>query len=300
MQTLLLLITSLVTGSCSAAPPTTVSATAPAPAEAENTASVGVDHASAGQPDSEPVSADAAEFDHSHAALTRVLRPHVHDGLVDYRGLRQQRAGLNAYLSGLESVTARELKSWSDEQRFAFWINAYNGYTLQLVVEHYPVKSIKDIGGMFSSVWDKEFISLGSLYPKGPREELSLNHIEHDILRPVFADARVHAAVNCASMGCPALASEAFEAERLDEQLDAVVRAWIADSSKNRFEPENNAFYISKIFDWFEKDFTQDGGDVRKWIAQYAAPDVAEWLGSSAKLKTRYLDYSWKLNDVPK
>jgi len=280
MQTLLILLASLAP---SGAPPSTAPARTPAAPE----------QASPGTP-------AAVGFDHTHEALTRALRPHVRDGLVDYRGLSDDRAALDAYLAGLAEVTAREQKEWSEQQRFAFWINAYNAYTLQLVLDHYPVKSIKDIGSVFSSVWDKEFIPLGGLYPKGPKKLLSLNHIEHDILRPGFADPRVHAAINCASVSCPALAPEAYRAERLDDQLDSAVRAWIGDESKNRFDRAGGALYISKIFDWFEKDFTQDGGDVHEWIARYAPPSIAEWIRSDDKLKTRYLDYSWELNDLPR
>ena len=243
--------------------------------------------------------ATVREFDHGHTKLAALLARHVVDGRVRYAALQKDAAALDAYLADLQAVTPEVMEQWSREQRLAFWINAYNAYTLQLIVQHYPVKSIKDVGSLLTRVWDKEFIPLEAFHPKGKRTKLSLNHIEHDILRRDFHDSRIHAAINCASESCPALRAEPYIAARLDAQLDEQVRLWLADESRNHFDPENGAIEISAIFDWFQADFTRDAGSVEAWIAIYAPEKIAAWLKDAKDVKVSYLDYSWKLNDAP-
>lgn len=242
--------------------------------------------------------AAAEDFDHSHALWTEVLREHVRDDRFDYAKLKQDRSKLDLYLKQIYAVRPAALESWSRNERYAYWINVYNASAVSLVVSEYPVKSIKDIGGFFSSVWKKEFIPLEPLHPKGDDDALSLDDVEHAILRPRFEDARVHAAVNCASVGCPPLRSEAFVAERLDEQLDEQVRAWLADPRRNRYDRSEETIRVSEIFDWFGEDFERDAGSVEAWIAKYAPADEAAWLKGAQKVRRKYLDYSWKLNDT--
>ena len=131
---------------------------------------------------------------------------------------------------------------------------------MRAIVDRYPLASIRDIQVDGKEIWDVATIPLGKLVPDLGRAALSLNDIEHEILRKRHKDARVHAAVNCASVGCPPLAAEAFVAERLDEQLDARVRAWLAGTSRNRFHPKEGRVEISQIFDWFRSDFEHDAG----------------------------------------
>jgi hypothetical protein len=241
----------------------------------------------------------AQEFDHDHKLWTGVMAKHVKADRFDYAALKKDRGALDAYLAQLKAATPAQLASWTREQRYAFWINAYNANCIALVLGEYPVESIKDIGGWFTAVWDKRFIDMTALDPQGKGRKLSLTDIEHVILRPQFKDARVHAAINCASLSCPPLRAEAFVAARLNEQLDDSVRRWLADATRNRFEPAKNRLQISAIFDWFKEDFEREGG-VRAWIAKFAPPEHVEWLRSSAKLELATLDYSWKLNDVVK
>ena len=239
----------------------------------------------------------AVEFDHSHAGLTAVLKTHLHGELVDYGKLTADSSGLDAYLKELEGVQPDEFRGWSDDQRFAFWTNAYNAYTLKLITQHYPLKSIKDIGGMFAKgPWDRAFIPLNKLFAGDKGKALTLNQVEHEILRKDFKDARVHAAVNCASQGCPPLAQEAFVASKLNEQLEAQVKAWVA-SDRNVLDQSAGKLKLSKIFDWFEEDFIRDAGSVRAWVAKYAPDNARAWLSGKAKVKVSHLDYSWKLND---
>lgn len=243
------------------------------------------------------VPAAQVSFDQTHALWTSVLTVHVTGDRCDYAGLKKDRAVLDRYLSQIHAVKPDQLASWTREQQFAFWINTYNAHVVDLVLSEYPVESIKDIGGLLSSVWKKSFIAMPALHPSGKPGKLSLDEIEHQILRPRFKDARVHAAINCASLSCPPLRNEAFVAERLAEQLDNQVRKWLADPTRNRFDEAKSRAEVSEIFDWFEDDFVRDGGSVVGWIAKYAPPSQSTWL-SKGKVKLSFLDYSWKLNDV--
>lgn len=259
-------------------------------------------------PDSPPAPApgprearSAQPFDHRHEAWTSILKQHVRGDRFDYAALKKDRGALDRYLRSLEAVTKEQHDGWTREQRYAFWIDVYNAYTVSLVVEKHPVESIKDIGTLFTEVWDLELVPLKHLFPdlagaKGAR--LTLNDVEHRILRPVFRDARVHAAVNCASLGCPPLRAEAFVAEKLEAQLDEQVRLWLADPARNRYDRAKGRVEVSKIFDWFEEDFVRDAGSVQAWIAERAPPEEAAWIRGAKKLAVDHLDYSWKLNDV--
>jgi hypothetical protein len=235
-------------------------------------------------------------FDHRHELWTGVLRAHVAADRFDYAALKKDRGALDRYLRSLEAVPPAEFARWTREQQYAFWINAYNAYTVSLVVEKHPVDSIKDIGSLLKEVWDREFVPLKPLFPEAKGDQLSLNDIEHRILRPKFKDARVHAAVNCASIGCPPLRAEAFVAEKLEAQLDEQVRLWLADPARNRYDRAKNGIEISKVFDWFEEDFVRDADSLQAWIAKYAPPAEAEWIRSAKKLAIEHRDYSWKLN----
>ena len=244
--------------------------------------------------------AAAGSFDHAHAAWTSVLATHVVDDRFDYGRLAKDRGALDAYLAQLHAVTPEQLATWTREQRYAFWINVYNAHTIQLVVDHYPIDSIRDLGGkVFNKVWDKEFIPMAAHHPDGDREKLSLDDVEHGILRPRFDDARVHVAVNCASTGCPPLRAEAFVAARLDEQLDEQALRFLADERRNTFEVSERGgrMKVSEIFDWFASDFERDAGSVSAWIARYAPPEVAAWI-AEAEPEVGFRSYSWALNDV--
>lgn len=235
-------------------------------------------------------------FDHAHAAFDALLRKHVKDGWLDYQGVIEDRAQLTAYIAELQGVTPSELKEWSREQRYAFWINVYNAHVIQVVIDNYPVRSIKDIGGaLFGQIWDKEFIKLQAFHPEGDDDLLSLNDVEHAILRPRFKDARVHAAVNCASYSCPVLMAGAFTADKLEEQLDRQMRGFINDPLRNKLDPKSGRAEISEIFKWFVEDFERDHGSVRKYLQKYIRPGAAEFI---AKAELDYLDYDWSLNDI--
>jgi hypothetical protein len=238
-------------------------------------------------------------FDHTHAAWTAVLRQCVRDGGFDYAKLKQDRSALDAYVRTLQAVTPAELEGWSEKQRFAFWINTYNAHCIQKVIDSYPLKSIRKLDGAFgiNTVFDKAFIPMKSLHPDGKNDELALNDIEHKILRKRFKDARLHAAINCASASCPPLRNEAFTADALDAQLDEQMRAFVNDPARNRIDPAAKAFEVSEIFKWFAEDFERDTKSVQEFLIRFAPPEKAEFIRAA---KLRYIDYDWALNEPAK
>lgn len=221
----------------------------------------------------------------SHEIWDGLLKKHVRpDGFVNYKGFVKDSAQLNKYLALLSS--AHPQPSWGKEEQMAYWINAYNAFTVKLIVDHYPVVSIKDIkkGIPFvNTVWDIKFIHIeGQTY--------GLNNIEHGILRKDFKDARIHAAVNCASYSCPRLRAEAFVAGKLDSQLEDAMRTFVNDPLRNRVSADKAE--ISQIFSWFSGDFKSDAGGIRNFINRYAKVK----LKPGGKIS--YLEYDWKLNDA--
>lgn len=240
----------------------------------------------------------AQVFDQSHALWSEVLAGCVREGGFDYAKLKQDRAKLDAYLGQLKGVTPEQLAGWEEKQRFAFWINAYNAFCIQRVVDAYPLKSIRKLDGAFgiNTVFDKGFIPMQPHHPEQKAELLSLNDIEHRILRRRFKDARLHAAVNCASVSCPPLLGEAFTATKLDQQLTERMRSFVNDSTRNRIDPARKELAVSEIFKWFAEDFEHDAKSVQEYLVRYAPAEHAEFIRAT---RLRYLDYDWGLNDVP-
>ncbi len=219
----------------------------------------------------------------THEKLTEVLKDYVAtDGMVDYASLAQDSLRLNDYLSLLE--TRHPNKSWTSDERMAYWINAYNAFTLRLIIRNYPTESIKDLAGSIYKIntpWDIRFI-----YIEG--YDYDLNNIEHDILRKEWDEPRIHFAVNCASISCPILRNEAFEAATLDAQLDDAARQFINDPKRNTITAD--AIEISKIFKWFKGDFTKKG-DLIAFLNRYSATTI------NANASIDHKDYDWSLNE---
>jgi hypothetical protein len=221
-----------------------------------------------------------------HAAYTKLLQKHVtKDGWVDYQGLRKDSSELSQYLKQLQQAPPNE-KSWTRDETVAYWINAYNAFTLQLVIKYYPVKSIKDIGSsiqipFINTPWDIKFIRIGS-------EKMDLNHIEHGILRKKYSDPRLHMALVCASKSCPILLNEAYEGVRLNDQLNKQSRAFLADSFRNKFDGATPR--VSMIFKWYAMDFNKGDRTVRGFLSEFGPRK----LDKSADLD--YLEYDWGLN----
>lgn len=217
------------------------------------------------------------------AIYADLLARHVDRGVVDYQGVKADEADLDRYLAYLADVNPQAL---SRDERFAFYVNAYNAWTIKLILTRYPkIDSIKDLGGLFSSPWKKKIARIDG-------QLLTLDQIEHDILRKDFRDPRVHVAVNCASKGCPPLQSEPFAGSRLNAQLDRAARAFVNDPRFNRLD--GTVLWLSRIFDWFAEDF---GDDVIDFILQYADSPLRDRLMQNrAAISVRYLDYDWSLN----
>ncbi len=247
----------------------------------------------------------AEDFDHEHASFTILLQKHVKPEGVDYAGLVQDKELLRAYIATLEKITPEGLAGWKREQRLAFWINVYNAHVLSLVVDEYPVKNVKLLGNVTDSAWDHKFIRLGEHEPARRKPEeagqmLTLNQIAHGILRARFEDARIHAVLCWSAKSSPRLMPQALMAGSLDAQLDAQVRRWLAEPALNHFDMKRGSMRISKLFDWFEKDFIREAGSPRAWIARYAPGELGPWLASGAKVRVRYRDFSWDLNSLSK
>ncbi len=242
--------------------------------------------ARAGGPDS------CALFDQEHAAWTAILSRYVTNGSVDYAGLKRSATGeLTSYLRSLESVCRRHFDSWTREQKLAYWINAYNAYTVKLVLDHYPLRSIRSIGLLPGAAFREDFIPLRNLRGK----TISLDDIEHEILRREFGEPRIHFAIVCASKSCPSLRSEAYRARDLNAQLDDSARTFIRDTTKNRFDASTRTLHLSSIFDWFHEDFERAARSLPELVARYADTATAAAI-SSGNVRVRFLDYDWSLN----
>lgn len=232
-------------------------------------------------------------FDHEHAAWDAMVVRFVRDGVVDYSGLRHSgTAALDGYLRSLESVCREQYVAWTREQQLAFFINAYNAYTIKLILEHYPVKSIRSIGFLPGSAFREQFIPLPFLRGKA----LSLDDIENDILRKDFREPRIHFAIVCASQSCPALRSEAYRATTLDAQLTQAARRFLSDRSKNHFDPAARTLHLSSVFKWFREDFERTSRTLPAFVARYAEPATAAALSSGDDVRVEFLDYDWSLN----
>lgn len=212
--------------------------------------------------------------------LTQFLQKYVHNGLVDYTAIQLNPAELNSLLAEFSAVTKAKYETWKDAKKISYLINYYNLATIQLIVEHYPVKSIKDIGGWFSSPWSIDFVSLFS-------EKVSLDYLEHTLIRKSFKEPRVHFALVCASIGCPILRSEAYTAENLDQQLDEQTKLYLHNSNGLQLNDEKKKVYISSIFKWYKEDFTS----VVEFIQKYLEKDLN-------KYELDYIDYNWNLNNL--
>lgn len=220
----------------------------------------------------------------AHTAWDNLLKKNVTaDGKVNYKAFIRDSVELNKYLKLLSDNPPEA--SWTANQEKAFWINAYNAFTIKLIIKYYPVKSIKDIAGKVPFVntpWDIKFIKIG-------KETLDLNNIEHTKLRKKFNDYRIHFALVCASKSCPILLNAAYTPEKLESQLDAQGRAFLKDIKRNQVSATTPK--VSKIFDWYAMDFKKGNQTVIDVINKYS--DVK--INANAKLE--YLTYDWTLNE---
>ncbi len=234
----------------------------------------------------------------AHNVFDRLLKRHVSsDGEVDYAAIKQG-DDLDIYLAHLSTVDPAEL---SEAEALALWVNAYNAYTIKLIVDNYPVGSIREITPLrikgiwlavpkINSPFEYKLANVGGTV-------YSLDEIEHSILRKEFNEPRIHFALVCASYSCPPLRREPYEAGRLDAQLDDQARTFLHDPRKNRIEANGRNIQLSKIFRWFKEDFTKEGKSLQQFLAAYFEGDIQEKLEANA-FGLKYMKYDWRLNDV--
>ncbi|XDD52351.1 DUF547 domain-containing protein [Leptospira sp. WS92.C1] len=224
-------------------------------------------------------------FDHSHSQFSKQLKKYVQNGFVDYSTWKTNRGDLDSYLQALSAVSEKEYSSFSNSEKLSFLINAYNAFTICLILDHYPVKSIQNIGGLFSSPWKIDFFSLLG-------NKRTLDWIEHEKLRKDFQEPRIHFAINCASRGCPPLFQEPFQPSKLEKQLSLVTKKFLSDIKFNRYDELGKTLYLSKIFQWFEADFIRKYGNLLGFFNFHSGLSP---LPSETSI--RHLDYDWNLNE---
>ena len=208
----------------------------------------------------------------THATWDALLQQYVsNSGVVDYKGLKSEEAKLDAYLDFL----SKNVPTSGRKTQMAYWINAYNAFTVKLILKNYPVKSIMDING--GKAWDLKFIKLGG-------KTYTLNDIEHKILRPTFKDARIHFAVNCAAKSCPPIHNHAWTTANLEATLEQKAKAFINNTKYNQIAAKK--VKLSNIFNWYKEDF----GDLIAFLNKYADTPI------NANAKISYIDYNWSLN----
>jgi hypothetical protein len=257
--------------------------------------------------------ARAQGFD--HATFDSLLAFYVHDSRVDYAALKVESELLDNYLEEIAAVAEGEFAAWPEAQQIAYLINAYNAYVLQTVIEHYPIEgssffkkltspkrfsfpenSIRHIDGVFDGI---EHRVAG--------QQMTLDGIEHGMLRAKYEEPRIHFALVCAALSCPPLREEAYRGDSLDEQLEDQGRRFLNDPRLNRFEPERGQVHLSKIFDWFGEDFEEFAGDsgyqgdvringVLNFVSSYLMDRVVTFL-ESGEYRVQFESYDWTLND---
>lgn len=234
--------------------------------------------------------ATCTSVDQTHTQWSAILARWVSDGGVDYAGLqREGQPALTAYLATLSGACGPGYEGWTRAERIAFWLNAYNAFTVRLILDHYPIASIRRIGWLPGAAFRERFIPMEGL--KGGT--ISLDDIENGTLRSGFGEPRIHFALVCASRSCPSLRSEAYRGADLDRQLDEQARAFLHDPTKNRVDPATRTMSLSSIFKWFRNDFEAVAGSLPAYVARYLDADTTH----VADYDVDFLDYDWSLND---
>ncbi|WP_323755349.1 DUF547 domain-containing protein [Roseivirga sp.] len=222
----------------------------------------------------------------NHETWDELLKEYVNEeGFIDYKGIISEKDKFESYLDLLSNNAPAD--SWSEDEKLAYWINVYNAFTVKLIIDNYPLVSIKDLNPTLSvptvnTVWTKDFFTIGG-------EDFNLDRVEHDILRKEFAEPRIHFAINCASFSCPVLRAEAFTANKVETQLAEQARAFINDPNRNKVT--KNKVELSKIFSWFGGDFKK-GQSLIQFLNKYSKVKIDE------NAEVDFMDYQWSLNDA--
>jgi hypothetical protein len=261
--------------------------------------------------DSLAAGADANSAGLSYDDYAAVLKTYVDDtGMINYNGLKANSEKLESFVTAMGKVDPNSYSKWSKKEQIAFWLNAYNGFTLKVIIDNYPIKpsflrsriypknSIRQIPG----VWDKIKFDVMA-------RKLTLGHIEHEIIRKKFDEPRIHMAMVCAAMGCPPLLNKPYTGQKLDAQLDERTRRFLGNQAKFKVDRKNNRLYLSPIFKWFADDFVkkyapkknvaQHGKEtsaVLNFIAAYLKQVQRDYI-LRGQFKIKYLSYDWSLNE---
>ncbi|MGK7922706.1 MAG: DUF547 domain-containing protein [Trichodesmium sp.] len=239
-------------------------------------------------------SAEPFNYQNYNSVLKEYVNP---QGLVDYAKLKENRQKLDEFNSAIGAITLNNYNSWTDAEKIAFLVNAYNSLTLESIIDHYPTKSIRRIPG----VWKiRKFDVVG--------EKMTLDHIEHQILRKEFNQPGIHAALVCAAISCPPLRQEPYTGNKLEKQLDDQAQKFLGKSNNFRIDRENNNIYLSSIFKWFGQDFEKTYGKIREidglnqketaivnYVSQYVKNDDKKYLEKGG-YQVKYAYYDWSLN----
>ena len=236
--------------------------------------------------------ASSPPFDPTHAPFGAVLGRFVTNGWVNYAGLKQEPAELDAYLNRLATIPAAAFANWPKAERLALLLNLYNAQTLRLILDHHPIRSIRNLGVLPGAVWKRPLVRWGG-------KTLSLDQLEHEQIRPVFNEPRIHFALVCAAKGCPPLRGEPYLAAKLEAQLDDQARVFLGTTVKNRFDPKAGVLWLSPIFDWYGQDFGADSAGIIRYVAPYLPADARAELARATKVEVRFTDYDWSLNELP-
>ncbi|MDN5204823.1 DUF547 domain-containing protein [Fulvivirgaceae bacterium BMA10] len=225
--------------------------------------------------DTEPENVETVELKPSYEIWDQWMKKYVtSNGQVNYQGLKSEEKEIDGYLN--ELIIHVPNSNWSTNEKLSFWINVYNAFTISLILDHYPVKSITDIHN--GKPWDFAFVDVGA-------NKLTLNQIENEIIRPRFKEPRIHFALNCAALSCPKLLNEAYVPEKLDRQLNAQSAYFINNPNKNTINADQIA--ISKIFEWYGSDFS----DIIAFFNQFSKTKIDD------NAKVSFLEYDWQLNE---
>ena len=257
------------------------------------------------------LAAESGKIVFDYSDLTETLKINVDDkGMVNYRKLKAEPQKLQIYIAKMKDLDKKDFDKWNDNEKIAFWLNAYNSLTLKAIIDNYPIKSsffrsriypknsIRQIAG----VWDKiKFNVMG--------QNLTLNHIEHKILRVKFDEPGIHMALVCAAIGCPPLRNEPYTGEKLQAQLDDQTRSFLANSNKFKIDRTNKRIYLSPIFKWFASDFIKKHSPsknigkhnkrksaVLNFIASYLDNSQKDYI-LAGKYGIKYSKYDWSLNE---
>lgn len=257
---------------------------------------------------------NSQSFDQSHSIFDSLLKKNVKNGKINYKGFISSGDRFDFYLKQLASVSGDDFSSWTRNEKLAYWINAYNAFTIKAVIDNYPIERNLDISAVIypknsirqiDGVWDElKFSAAG--------KEVTLNEIEHEILRKEFNEPRIHTAIVCASIGCPDLMHDAYKANKIDQQLESSSSAFVNNPDKGvRVDMKKKEVHLSKIFNWFGMDFVGKYGTdeffrgrdnkqrgVLNFVRMHINSEEKKEFLESNDFSISYIDYDWSLNEL--